>query len=398
MRGRREQRNSYVPPPMKQEIPEVLREEPAAVPVATAPSASPLTQTVSEDRAIPASEPLNRGTVSPALPSSPGGFSPGAVAASTFSPFASPEPTSPPRQAVRPAQLGADLASDGQSIRSGRSLASTGSQLHRHPELSQAGLNSSIIETVSARFENGQLISSSVTGEVALAYNPPDFSTPFGNDTIRLDNFASLEKIAPNPAFINPVSDRDGEYTVNLSSIAKTQIAFKYQTAGGMQNAPIHITLASKIEPTQTSIIVSYSLSPSFRLMTGQDNVNLSNVVLALSLEGARATSCLSKPVGTFSREKNLIFWSLGDVALSTGAPAKKLLARFVTESEATGGAVEARWEAVGDGLGSGVGVSVKGENSGVVDASDPFADEDASGWKEVRGVKKLASGHYVAK
>jgi hypothetical protein len=295
-------------------------------------------------------------------------------------------------------KLGADLASDGQSIRSGRSLASTGSQLHRHPELSQTGLNSSIIETVSARFEHGILQTSSVTGEIALAYNPPDFSTPFGTDIIRLDNFASLEKIAPNPAFIDPVSDTDGEYTVKLASIAKTQIAFKYQTAGGMDNAPIHITLASKIEPTQTSIIVSYSLSPTFRLMTGHDKVTLSNVVLALTLEGARATSCLSKPVGTFSREKNLIFWSLGDVSLTTGAAANKLLARFVTETEATGGAVEARWEVSGEGLGSGVGVSVKGENGGAVDASDPFADEDASGWKEVRGVKKLASGHYVAK
>jgi hypothetical protein len=85
VRGRREQRNSYVPPPVQRDIPEVLQEIPAAVPVAAAPLASPLTQTVSGDRAIPATEPLNRGTVSPALPSSPGGFSPGAVAASTFS-------------------------------------------------------------------------------------------------------------------------------------------------------------------------------------------------------------------------------------------------------------------------------------------------------------------------
>jgi hypothetical protein len=144
---------------------------------------------------------------------------------------------------------------------------------------------------------------------------------------------------------------------------------------------------------------VSYSLSPSFRLTTGRDNVTLSNVVLALSLEGSRATSCLSKPVGTFSREKNLIFWTLGDITLTTGGAAQKLLARFATEGEAKGGAVEARWETTGEGFGSGVGVSVKGEQSGAVDSSDPFADEEAAnGWKEVRGVKKLASGHYVAK
>jgi len=127
--------------------------------------------------------------------------------------------------------------------------------------------------------------------------------------------------------------------------------------------------------------------------------VTISNVVLALSLEGARATSCLSKPVGTFSRDKNLIFWPLGDITLAAGGAPTKLLARFVTEGEAKGGAVEARWEVAGEGLGSGVGVSVKGENGGVVDASDPFADEETSGaWKEVGGPRKLASGQYVAK
>lgn len=389
MRGRREMRNSYIPPPVQQELPEA---QPAAVPV-VAPVAAPMARP--EERAVDSAD---RIMGSPVVPNSPGGFSPGAVAASTFSPFSPSEPTSPQRQAARPAQLGADLTGDAHSIRSGRSLASTGSQAHRHPDLSHTGLNSSTIESVSARFENGQLLSSSVTGEIALAYNPPDFSTPFGTDTIRLDNFASLEKIAPNPAFINPVAGRDGEYTVNLASIAKTQVAFKYQTAGGVQNAPIHITLASKIEPNQTSIIASYSLSPSFRLSTGQDNITLSNVVIALTLEGARATSCLSKPVGTFSREKSLIFWTLGDITLTTGGAPQKLLARFVTESEAKSGSVEARWEVAGEGLGSGVGISVKGENGGAADASDPFADEEANGWKEVRGVKKLASGHYVAK
>lgn len=393
MRGRREMRNSYVPPPpVEQAISEVEPQETAPAP--TLPTTAPLAGTVATT-----SESVDRSVASPSLPSSPGGFSPGAVAASTFSPFSPTESTSSFRPTSRPAQLGTDLTGDGQSIRSGRSLASSGSQGHRHPELSATGLNSSTIETVSARFENGQLTSSSVTGEIALAYNPPDFSTPFGTDTIRLENFASLEKIAPNPAFINAVPSKDGEYSVNLASITKTSIAFKYQATGGPQNAPILVSLASKIEPNQTSIIVSYSLAPSFRLATGRENVTLSNVVLALSLEGARATSCLSKPVGTFSRDKNLIFWPLGDIVLAAGGAPTKLLARFATEGEAKGGAVEARWEVAGEGLGSGVGVSVKGENGGVVDSSDPFADEETSGgWKEVRGPRKLASGQYVAK
>jgi hypothetical protein len=394
VRGRREMRNSYVPPPTDYAIPETESAE--STPAPSLPIPAPLADMTPVERAAPISESVNRSAASPSLPSSPG-FSPGAAAASTFSPFSPAESTSSFRPNSKPAQLGSDLTGDGQSIRSGRSLASAGSQGHRHPELSATGLNSSTIETVSARFENGQLTSSSVTGEIALAYNPPDFSTPFGTDIIRLDNFASLEKIAPNPAFINPIPSKDGEYSVNLANIAKTSIAFKYQAAGGPQNAPILVSLASKIEPSQTSIIVSYSLSPSFRLATGRESVTLSNVVLALSLEGARATSCLSKPVGTFSRDKNLIFWTLGDITLAAGGTPIKLLARFVTEGEAKGGAVEAKWEVAGEGLGSGVGVSVKGES--VVDASDPFADEETSGtWKEVRGPRKLASGQYVAK
>ncbi|KAM0719037.1 hypothetical protein Q7P37_004942 [Cladosporium fusiforme] len=409
VRGRREMRNSYIPPPAERQIPE---DQPAEPTQPMQPTLAPLATAapVTAERSI---EPTQHEVASPApasatLPSSPGGgFSPGAVTASTFSPFSPTEPTSPLRPASRPAQLGADLAGDAQSVRSGRSLTSTGSQgAHRHPELHEIGINSSIIETVSARFENGIISTSSLIGEIALAYNPADFSTPFGTETIRLDNFASLEKIAPNPAFITATANKEGEYSLNLGGIAKTQIAFKYQTAGS-HHAPLLVSLATKIEPAQTSIIASYSLNPSFPMPAGRETITLSNVVIALSLEGAKASSCLSRPVGTFSREKNLIFWPLGDVTLTVGAQPTKLLARFTTDSEAKSGAVESRWELSGaqnvEGLGSGVNVSVKGENgagaAGAAEAADPFADEEASAsWREARGERKLVSGHYVAK
>lgn len=127
--------------------------------------------------------------------------------------------------------------------------------------------------------------------------------------------------------------------------------------------------------------------------------------MLGLTLEGAKANSCLSKPVGTFARDRNLIFWQLGDVTLTAGAAPTKLLARFATESEAKSGAVEARWEIAGEhaaGLGSALAVSVQSAVGGASEGADPFADEDSSGfvaaWKEVRGVRKLAAGSYVAK
>lgn len=59
--------------------------------------------------------------------------------------------------------------SDTQSIRSATSL---GSLLHgKHPELTAPGLNSSIVETVSATFDDGVLKSVRVNGEIAFAYN-----------------------------------------------------------------------------------------------------------------------------------------------------------------------------------------------------------------------------------
>lgn len=59
--------------------------------------------------------------------------------------------------------------SDTQSIRSATSL---GSVLHgKHPDLTAPGLNSSIVETVSATFEEGALKSVRINGEIAFAYN-----------------------------------------------------------------------------------------------------------------------------------------------------------------------------------------------------------------------------------
>lgn len=59
--------------------------------------------------------------------------------------------------------------SDTQSVRSATSL---GGMAHgKHPELTAPGLNSSIVETVSASFEGGVLKSVRINGEIAFAYN-----------------------------------------------------------------------------------------------------------------------------------------------------------------------------------------------------------------------------------
>lgn len=395
MRGRRDARNSaivssYGPPgdfnPDSLSIappPTAERSEPAA--------ALPITQGMQPPPDASSSSPLSQSTSS---------FSPAGAGATAFSPSASFAEPQDPIRAKAPV-LASDHTGDNQSIRSGRSLQSTTSQATRHPELHEIGLGTSIIETVSARFENGQLATSSLIGEIALVYNPANFSTSLGHETIRLENFSSLERVAPNPAFINQITGREGQYSVTLANVTRQQIAFKYQIRheNAATQIPLLMAPALRIEPTQTMVIVSYSLHPSFN-MQGRESINLTNVTIALTLEGAKATSCQSKPVGTFARENNLIYWQLGDITLRPAGAPEKLLAKFATESEATGGHVEGRWEITADGehgLGSSLAVSMQG----VEGAADPFADESAAAagsWKPVPTVRKLASGSYVAK
>lgn len=304
-------------------------------------------------------------------------------------------------------------SSDTQSIRSGRSLSSAGSTTVKHPDMHGPGLNASLVETVSTWIERGSVTKAMVIGQVALAYNPIDLSSPFGTDSIRLENFPILEKVAPNPAFIEQIPDKPGSYIVDLSKITKTSVAFHYQVHLESSNlvsyAPLLLSPAWKVESTQTSALLNYSLNPAFAL-GGASSVTLRNVVLIISLDpGVKATHCQSKPVGTFSRDKSLIYWRLGDVTLSPEQPVQQLRARFLTDGEAKPGNVEARWEISGElatGLGSGLSVSQisQGENK-MEGEADPFADADenvapaspAVLWKEISTVKKIASGTYVA-
>lgn len=73
---------------------------------------------------------------------------------------------------------GPPSASDTTSIRSGRSL--THNVAAKHADMHQPGLNASIIETISAIFEDGEAKTAKISGEVALIYNGSDFDSSPG--------------------------------------------------------------------------------------------------------------------------------------------------------------------------------------------------------------------------
>lgn len=401
LRGRRDVRNTiFVPNPATPEFTSIGENSiPPIPPAASTAIAFPSPSAPSTALAFPS-------------PTAPASTTP--VAFPTPPPL--PQPGSPQfKLPHRPLLVDDHAASDTQSVRSGRSLSSSASTTIKHPDLHGPGLNSSLVETVSAWFEHGAVTKAMVIGQVALAYNPIDLSAPFGTESIRLENFPVLEKVAPNPAFIEQVPESPGNYTVDLSKITKTSVAFHYQVHLDSSNlasyAPLILSPAWKTEASQTSALLHYSLNPNFNLGEAV-SVTLRNLVLILRLEpGSKALSCQSKPVGTFSREKGLIYWRLGDTTLSRDQPAQTIRARFFTEGEGKAGNCEARWEILGDhALRCGSGLSVtqmttaEAENKPDGGDDDPFADAEENlpppgspkvGWREVATVKRIHSGTY---
>ncbi|PVI00492.1 hypothetical protein DM02DRAFT_614252 [Periconia macrospinosa] len=341
------------------------------------------------------------------LPPIPSGSS---AAASFTTPAIPPQPSSPAFKLTHRNLVSEDhAASDTQSIRSARSLSSSTSATVKHPDMHEPGLNSSIAETVSTWFEQGNVTKALVIGQIALAFNPVDIAAgPFGTETIRLENFPILEKVAPNPAFIEQVVDNPGSYTVDLSKITKTSVAFHYQVHLEPENlasfAPILLSPLWKTEASQTSVILNYGLNPKYNLGDAT-SVTVQNLILLLRLEpGSKTTSCQSKPTGSFSREKAHIYWRLGDVTFTRDQPAQTMRVRFFTEGEAKPGNCEARWEISAEQalrVGSGLSVSQSAPASEKQEI-DPFADADENAppptpaWKEVTGVKRITSGTYI--
>ncbi|OAA35936.1 Fes/CIP4 domain-containing protein [Metarhizium rileyi] len=295
--------------------------------------------------------------------------------------------------------------SDSQSVRSGHSL---GSLVHaKHSELTGPGLQSSIIETVSATFENGVIKSVNISGELAFVNNDADIASEKSHETIRINNFPKLERIGPNRIFVQNASlDQPDQYALELSHLLKTSIAFSYKVFSDDsdpsslgKHCPLLLKPAWKPQDDKLGLLLQYQLNPTSNFTAP---TTLHNVVFVAKYDG-KATAAQTKPSGTHLKDKQLVYWRLGDVTLNSAM--QKIVCRIVGADGAcpSPGHVEARWEytAAGDALvGSGISVSRlvdKGKGKEIND-DDPFADTGPANsptWLDVPVTRKLVSGKY---
>lgn len=337
-------------------------------------------------------------------------------------PFPIPEdtlaPPTIPRSSLGIAHDDMTAASDTTSMYSSQA-ARGGPKYILHPQMTDPGLNASIVETVAAEFSGTSITRSVVSGELALAYNPIEGS-PSQSERVRLDNFDVLEKIASNPSFVteNPSTDaeRKGEYTVSLPSISRPlpMVAFKYQVHLNPSNmssyCPVFFRPMWKLRDKEASVIINYAINPAFISLSNSRSLVLHNLVLRVKLdskrqddaESANATSASMYPdTGAYFRRKHsCAMWKIPSFEISTEGQ-NRFLARFNTDLPGPRpGKTEVKFDITAD---DGKRLGVKSIPGTVKPEKDPFADGDDKnessdpGWKDVPTRRNLRMATYLA-
>lgn len=231
-------------------------------------------------------------------------------------------------------------------------------------------------------------------------------------EIIRINEYSNLEAIGPNRTFIHPSSaEKPDEFTLDMAALSsKSSIAFTYRVhideSTMARQAPLLLKAAWKPQDDKLGLVLEYSLNPA----CGVESVLVNNLVLVAVYQGTRGSACQTKPTGTHIKEKQLVYWRLGDMTLD--AKTHKIVARIIGQDGVAPepGHIEARWEVNGassaSGIGSGITVSRleagKGKERELTE-DDPFADETlnvepSAGWVGVETQRRFVSGKYEAR
>ncbi|XDT22549.1 Mu homology domain (MHD) profile [Nakaseomyces glabratus] len=273
----------------------------------------------------------------------------------------------------------------------GSSTSLRGQSMFRHSTLDQAGaygLNASVAEVINASFKDGVVADSQLVGEVALNYTAanPAQALPIGIN-LKVNNGSQFEKVILNQAFMERVNSE--EFKVNPVFIAsRTLGAIKYSISH--VTPPVVVHPVWRFEPHQASVVLNVKMSPML-----PDNVNqivLNDFAVFISIDGANTTSALSKPQGSFNKEKNRISWRYTQpLVLNRDSDGERIIARFMTDQIAheSPNGVLVRFTTnpqLNSDIGSGMSIICQ-----ELDEENPFGAD----WKPIALKKTLATGKY---
>ncbi|CAK7211888.1 Suppressor of Profilin deletion [Sporothrix eucalyptigena] len=387
VRGRRDVRNTiYVPAPASVPESSTASSAPTASAFSTTPLTTNLPSTVSRSSTFGSAATPTKGSALAALAQSESGLGAG--------------------------------TSDTQSVRSATSLSALAHL--KHIDTANAGLNMSIIETVSASFADGEPTSVKVAGEIAFSFTAPPGSSkkPSEMDTIRINNFPALEAIGPNRIFVAN-TDQPDQFTIDTSHLQqKATVGFTFRahadTATSLAaHCPLVLETSWKPLGDKLGLVVTYRLNPASRLAAAGQPVVLRNVVFIATYEGARSSGVQTKPPGTHLKDKHLVYWRMGEVTLT--AATSKIVCRIVGDqgAEPQPGHIEVRWEHLATSSPGLISVSqLQAPTSTIVEEEeqDPFADDtlpspkttngasSVPSWVDVPGALQVVSGKYESK
>lgn len=273
----------------------------------------------------------------------------------------------------------------------GSSASLTGQNLFQHASLesSPLGLNASIAELVNATFKDGTLIDSQLIGEIALNYVPNTvLNSPLPIEiNLKVPKAANFSKVMLNQAFLERTDAEN--FKINPQFIeGRTLGAVKYSMKDPV--IPIVIHPVWRFEPHQASVVLTLKFAPTVPKVIKR--LVLEDVVVFVSIDGAEVTSALSKPQGSFSKEKRRITWRFKEPLVLEEGGEERLIARFLTSQTAheSEKGVAAKFIIHGGAEQSAVGSDLSMEYQ-EVDENNPFGGL----WNTVAATRTVAAGNY---
>lgn len=256
------------------------------------------------------------------------------------------------------------------------------------------GLNASVAEVINATFKEGIIQQSQLIGEIALNYVPNTvMNTPLPiSINLKINNSSKFDSVILNQAFVEQVEDET--FKLNPQFIDSRILgAIKYSIKEPL--APVVIQPVWKFEEKQASVVLTVKMA-SF-LPERIQQIVLNDVSVFVPIEGANATSALSKPQGSFSMEKRRITWRFKEpLVLTRNGEGQRLIARFITDQMARESqkgisikfTVRQQDNSDISGISLVTGLSMHAQE---FDEVDPFGGE----WAPVQSSTTLSAGNY---